>query len=962
MVFRAGIVMAVALRPMLLAIALTKCAQGRTPTSEAEYMAGFFDSDIPLNGLLYADAAYSYNATSGDWDCPACKLITPAPLKHTVIDRRGTTTDSFRAIVSATSDQLVISIRGTCQAGNWVENLQASYARFGPTFLRSYTCHDFPLSDGHVQANLPILPCVHSGFYDVYKRLQTNISSEIRSMMTDSIKTVLIVGHSLGGAVATILLADLLLPGRQEFIHRRDVNVYLITFGAPKVGNAVFKRDMALQLNAAHATIRSWRVTNYRDPVPSVDFKLHMDRGIMYTFRGANTPPSVRVCKRTHFEDSIDPDCDGQLATLTPRASHSITYGARSYLNNMYDRWKDKPTACEFQGLLDNEASCLATAVEFRRSLPIEHAASETCVLGMDCLAKAGDQSLARLLSSDDAKSRQRRSAVDLLESTSKLANGLLQLSSKPSYRSSNIIYLDFDGHTYEPPESDDDSEPVDEAYRPFNAPPMEFAYSPDDTSDTFNHYEQALIYDIWERVSEDFAPWRVDVTTIAPTAPALKKRTTSHVVITRLVRYMTSSLCPCGTKGCSKFNSFGGTSPDPAPPVLILSDLQVHSSQDLANEISRQIGFQMGLPFYSGADSNTFFPGLPATKREGYDWAPIMGFFPRSLGYGVRHVTQWANGAALGDPGSRDDIQQISDKLGLYVSDEAGDFIASATLLRLNANGDLNISGVITPGDVDVYEVQAFQDGQYTFSVTPKSATFRGYGDLSLGRSLDVKVEILQSNGVLLRSADTSASTSAIFEMNTATPFAKERIAYFVRISGVKGRFSPSAYGSIGSYTLSVTEDGRSECESVYHNFAQKPPFSDYFGPIIPCPGSDGLEPDNIIANTKELLMPQTVGPLTICPGDIDILKMTPCPGANGLEPLSISRPKMARNLPSLCGCFERPHRLPTELAFQRNPTRVLEYTILFTYPACRSHQRNHSSLSTALEVSPATLLSSST
>ncbi len=73
---------------------------------------------------------------------------------------------------------------------------------------------------------------VHKGFQEAYLRLRPQLWAWLEGQGgATSIKRCVIVGHSLGGAMATLCAADLGNLG---------VPVELITWGAPRVGNAGF--------------------------------------------------------------------------------------------------------------------------------------------------------------------------------------------------------------------------------------------------------------------------------------------------------------------------------------------------------------------------------------------------------------------------------------------------------------------------------------------------------------------------------------------------------------------------------------------------------------------------------------------------------------------------------------------------------------------------------------------------
>ena len=76
---------------------------------------------------------------------------------------------------------------------------------------------------------------------------------------------------------------------------------------------------------------------------------------------------------------------------------------------------------------------------------------------------------------------------------------GIPLLSSKPGAR--NILYLDFNGHTT----------PSSSEWGVFRAR----AFSLDGNRSHFNNAEKAFIENVWRRMTEDFAPFQYDVTTV---------------------------------------------------------------------------------------------------------------------------------------------------------------------------------------------------------------------------------------------------------------------------------------------------------------------------------------------------------------------------------------------------------------------------------------------------------------
>lgn len=99
---------------------------------------------------------------------------------------------------------------------------------------------------------------VHSGFIDRYKSPQ--IRKNILSFITPKITKVIVVGHSYGGALATLCAIDI------QYNHPH-LDLEAVLFGAPRVGNKAFQKSFDKRL------YKVLRVENGNDLVTKVPFK-----------------------------------------------------------------------------------------------------------------------------------------------------------------------------------------------------------------------------------------------------------------------------------------------------------------------------------------------------------------------------------------------------------------------------------------------------------------------------------------------------------------------------------------------------------------------------------------------------------------------------------------------------------------------------------------------------------------
>lgn len=133
---------------------------------------------------------------------------------------------------------------------------------------------------------------VHSGFGKSWKALSGQILDSINTARSrcSSCTRVFFIGHSLGGAIATIAAVDY---ARQK---PSSVSVQSLTLGSPRVGNDDFAEY------AARMVPNSVRWTNGNDPVPHLPLHImgfdHRPREVW------QRSSDYKLCSQTNGEDS----------------------------------------------------------------------------------------------------------------------------------------------------------------------------------------------------------------------------------------------------------------------------------------------------------------------------------------------------------------------------------------------------------------------------------------------------------------------------------------------------------------------------------------------------------------------------------------------------------------------------------------------------------------------------------
>jgi len=330
-------------------------------------------------------------------------------------------------------------------------------------------------------------------------------------------------------------------------------------------------------------------------------------------------------------------------------------------------------------------------------------------------------------------------------------------LNSYPT--ASATLYLDFDGHD------------VNSSMWNYGTPFSCLAATMTD----------AQITETFNRVSEDFRPFNINVTTDLNKFLAAPLSMRVRIVITP-----TSSWYP-GVAGIAYVTSFTWGDDTPA---FVFSDRLSNNTRNVAEAISHESGHTLGLYHQSLYNTNcalvyTYNPGTGAGETS---WGPIMG-----SAYGM-NTTQWNNGPIPnGCTVLQDNLNIITTTNGFgYRVDDYADMPSNALPVGITSN-IFNRTGIITTStDRDYFRFDLGQNGQFNLTVVPYSV-----GANNTGANLDIRISLLGANGNILAAYDYADSLHAKLDtfLNAGT--------YYVVIDGTGNSNAGSDYGSLGAYTI---------------------------------------------------------------------------------------------------------------------------------------------------------------
>lgn len=317
-------------------------------------------------------------------------------------------------------------------------------------------------------------------------------------------------------------------------------------------------------------------------------------------------------------------------------------------------------------------------------------------------------------------------------------------------------VYLDFDGHF----------DAVWGAYSNVSTP----VYDRDGDATTFSDSELASITEIWRRVSEDFAPFHVDVTTENP-------GNFNNGVALRVAIGGAGGWLGAQAGGVAYVNTFTNSIVNTV--YVFSNNLGQGFAKYVAEASSHESGHGFGLQHQSQYTSGGAF--VAEYNPGSGDWAPIMG----NSYYAARST--WWNGQTVSAGTYQDDIAVIARSANGfgYRPDDHGGGVGASTALALSG-GTYSGSGIIgNLGDGDWFSFTT-GGGQANFSANVAA----------VGANLDLWLELRNSVGQVVASSNPSNS------YNGTVSAALTAGTYYIAVS------SNGLYGSVGQYGVSGTVD----------------------------------------------------------------------------------------------------------------------------------------------------------
>ena len=292
-----------------------------------------------------------------------------------------------------------------------------------------------------------------------------------------------------------------------------------------------------------------------------------------------------------------------------------------------------------------------------------------------------------------------------------------------------------------------------------------------------------AQIIQIFNRVSEDYRPFNINITTDSTKFLAAPLTKRIRIIVTPTSGWYT------GVGGVSYTGSF--TWGDDTPGFVFCDRLGPNNTKMVAECCTHESGHTVGLSHqakYNGSCT------LLATYNDGIGtgetaWAPVMG-----NSY-YKNFSGWNNGPTpSGCTADQDNLSIITSLNGFSYrpDDHSNDPNVNPTAVALS-NEAFSDDGIITTNtDKDVFKFNLSETGAFHLDAKPFSV-----GPNNDGADLDVKVELLNSSLQVIHVYD------PVTILNVAVDTTLDEGIYYVVVEGA-GNNNTSNYGSLGSYTVS--------------------------------------------------------------------------------------------------------------------------------------------------------------
>jgi hypothetical protein len=193
----------------------------------------------------------------------------------------GASTTPFGFVTTDSNNNVYIVFRGTKKIVEWFKDANIQLVSYADRMIVDDTFdikkwqileNKIEFASDNICANIPNADgfgCVTAGFRGIYVSLRQQMIDALNTIFNtidvNNIPQIYVTGHSLGGALATLSIPDIL----NNTIFTKDEikdKITLYTFASPRCGDSTFAENFENQ------GVKHWRIANTEDLVTTLPF------------------------------------------------------------------------------------------------------------------------------------------------------------------------------------------------------------------------------------------------------------------------------------------------------------------------------------------------------------------------------------------------------------------------------------------------------------------------------------------------------------------------------------------------------------------------------------------------------------------------------------------------------------------------------------------------------------------
>nr|KAJ3411672.1 hypothetical protein HK105_002567 [Polyrhizophydium stewartii] len=260
-------------------------------------------ADALLKFRSYAGAARcDVVTTNGQWTCgPNCQGVTAG----TTVFRNFNNGDTGTGLVAVqpSSKSIVVIFRGSTSLADWFTDLQFGQENASWVQLSWAAPANLGSRFSGNKLAMPTELKLHGGFQKIYLGVRDKVQTAIADALAKNPGfTINFVGHSLGGALASIAAVDYLnLHGTSN-----AANTFIYTYGQPRTGNKAWANFVSSLPFGG-----DFRLTKHNDPVPHLPPSAWSFRHSTQEYR-FTTDNNILACTNTGDAGEVE-NCSGDI-------------------------------------------------------------------------------------------------------------------------------------------------------------------------------------------------------------------------------------------------------------------------------------------------------------------------------------------------------------------------------------------------------------------------------------------------------------------------------------------------------------------------------------------------------------------------------------------------------------------------------------------------------------------------